>query len=423
MPDTEIQPKETVPSAMFDTKKTMFDETLTTMYYYLVPKSDMLASQTKDEVTIPIGYNGHAIQSISYHPFLEKSNITTWRVNMDKTGLKYEESVLYPYLYRITSLETRTIPLGSATFGYDAYPYNYEAKTLLFPYRYFVLTDYINPPLLIKPQLLQSGQMSFKVRYGMSTTSKYTMFLDGYKGDSSGNLEGVVNCSPFLMPVTSNAYQSFMATSGQTFEANKQAVYMQNQAEAKQMNTSAITSLIQTLASLGLGVATGGSSLAMNALALSASASLMGQSTQLISSAAGRRAKEMIVEKQALATESDLLNTPNSVMSSGNDCIFTLSNAGYKIDLIEYTVTPSRLMRISNFFVRYGVQTMNYGIPNFKTRRYFNYIKTSNCNVDSDAIPHNDLRQIEEIFNSGITFWHIDNGARIKDYYVENTPI
>ena len=56
--------------------------------------------------------------------------------------------------------------------------------------------------------------------------------------------------------------------------------------------------------------------------------------------------------------------------------------------------------------------------------KYFNYIKTSVCNIASTStIPLEYLEEIKDIFNSGITFWHKDRGARILNYNVKNEVV
>ena len=133
------------------------------------------------------------------------------------------------------------------------------------------------------------------------------------------------------------------------------------------------------------------------------------------------RLKEQQIEQLALARQKDYLNTPRAIKSVGNDGIFAMENASYRVDLIEYGMKDNRLVRIYSYFDRYGYRVNKYTQPNFTSKKYWNYIKTVNCDIDSSQIPHGDLQAIQNIFNSGITFWHIDNGAEVKDYTKKNT--
>ena len=71
------------------------------------------------------------------------------------------------------------------------------------------------------------------------------------------------------------------------------------------------------------------------------------------------------------------------------------------------------------YFQMYGYQVNTLGYPSYymNTREKWNYIKTVGCTV-LGTIPMDDKREIESIFNSGITFWHGDVTFR---YDVENT--
>ena len=57
---------------------------------------------------------------------------------------------------------------------------------------------------------------------------------------------------------------------------------------------------------------------------------------------------------------------------------------------------------------------------NIKTRKYWNFIKTINCNFDGD-IPQSDLKIIKTIFDKGITFWH--SPENIYKYNLDNVII
>ena len=58
--------------------------------------------------------------------------------------------------------------------------------------------------------------------------------------------------------------------------------------------------------------------------------------------------------------------------------------------------------------------------PQFTSRRYWNFIKTIDCNVDGD-IPQEDLNVIRNCFNTGITFWH--DPSNMYNYNLDNTIV
>ena len=93
-----------------------------------------------------------------------------------------------------------------------------------------------------------------------------------------------------------------------------------------------------------------------------------------------------------------------------------------RIDLIEYSLTGPYKEKIDNHFKRFGYAYNDWGQPNINSRKYFNYIKTNICNIADygNDIPIEHLEEIRSIFNSGITFWHHDRGAKILKYNVNN---
>ena len=94
---------------------------------------------------------------------------------------------------------------------------------------------------------------------------------------------------------------------------------------------------------------------------------------------------EIISNKNAKIN--DLLNTPNSIKTSGNDSIFNLTINNRKIDVIKYTITPQYKKRINNYFKRYGYAFNDYAIPNIYSRHNFNFLKCSVCHLISETIP------------------------------------
>lgn len=75
---------------------------------------------------------------------------------------------------------------------------------------------------------------------------------------------------------------------------------------------------------------------------------------------------------------------------------------------------------IDDYMSAYGYQVNSYKVPNITGRRNWNFVKTSGCNIYGD-IPQNDLQEIKEMFNKGVTFWHHAN--TFLDYSQNNDII
>lgn len=74
---------------------------------------------------------------------------------------------------------------------------------------------------------------------------------------------------------------------------------------------------------------------------------------------------------------------------------------------------------IDNFFSMFGYKVNRVKTPNVFGRANWNYVKTIECNILGD-IPQQDIIEIKNMFNNGVTFWH--NPETFLDYS-QNNPI
>lgn len=72
---------------------------------------------------------------------------------------------------------------------------------------------------------------------------------------------------------------------------------------------------------------------------------------------------------------------------------------------------------IDDYFTMYGYKTNRVKVPNINSRSNWNYVKTIGINITGD-IPQEDMQQIKDIFDSGVTLWH--NPSTFLDYSQSN---
>ena len=96
---------------------------------------------------------------------------------------------------------------------------------------------------------------------------------------------------------------------------------------------------------------------------------------------------------------------PNQVEGNINssDIMFSLGKAG--ASFYNMSIKPEYAAIIDSFFSMYGYKTNLVKLPNLNNRSNWNFVKTINANIIGD-IPQNDMQQIKDIFNNGITLWH-----------------
>lgn len=109
---------------------------------------------------------------------------------------------------------------------------------------------------------------------------------------------------------------------------------------------------------------------------------------------------------------------PNSLAGGQTSDVETITRMKhFEIRQIEPKVEYCKM--IDDFFTMYGYSTLAVKIPNIGVRKNFCYVKTEGCNVQG-ICPQDDLRQINNIFDNGVTFWKEPDN--VGNYSVDNTP-
>ena len=408
-------------------------------YYYLIPNSQV-------SYATYLGYVD-TIQSVTYNPFLEETDINDvvqCPFNTDKYGTPTGGA---PNCYRIQSFDR----IEKTLCNIDIFPtkdkYNsiYDPKLLIYPFTYYIVTDYINPPLLIKPEMIK-GENKIKVKVkttSISCESKYNIYVENYKGDVNGNLEGMNNTTSLMLPVTSSVYSQFIANSMSTFTQSNINALLENDKTLNQgLQSNALnyninnaknniglgSGIVGSLSSLLMGNIAGGiASGVSTGINYGMNKTINNLQTELSNSQLNENAQlsEYEVNSMAQARITDLLNTPNSIKTAGNDTLFNLINSNRKIDIIKYQPKPSVMRRLNEYFKRFGYRVNKYSYLAFylNNRKNYNFVKTNYCNISAAKVPLIHIEKIKEIFNRGTTIWHIDNGAEPLDYNVDNMEV
>lgn len=81
----------------------------------------------------------------------------------------------------------------------------------------------------------------------------------------------------------------------------------------------------------------------------------------------------------------------------------------------QMTVKREYAVMIDSFFDMFGYKTAQWKVPNKKHRAKYWYTKTIDVNIDG-AIPANDMQEIKNCYNNGVTFWV--NPSEIGNYTI-----
>ena len=422
-------------SYVSDSKSTIMNGMLTGLYYYYVDSNKITGA------TYLASCN--TIVNVCFNPFLSENdlNLHASSFNTDKYG-QIDNTI--PTVYRIrTGTKIEKTLYAKNVFNTKSYMTGTDSKLLLYPYRYYILTDYINPPLLIKPQYCpNNGECKIKVITSVSTEGKYNLSVEGYKGDKNGNLEGINTSANFMIANTGSAYSQFLSTSASQFAQEKINASLENDMTLKQAyrnnnldlqkqklsyDNNQISNAFSGLANLLSGniASLGGNAYKGVYNYYSNQLEKDGINNNFKNTYEAVQLSEANMSAMINAKITDMINTPRSLITSGNDSLFNINLSNKKIDLIEYTITDEQAMKLSSHFEKYGYSYNRWKSLSelIKNRKYYNYIQTTICNIYGDKIPYEDLEEIKSIFNRGLTFWHVENGINIGDYTKSNNEV
>ena len=389
-----------------DTWNTKLGDFYTGMYYYMLG-GDLNNFGNADNTQI-LG-NCPAIESIIVTPFLDPYtlpirltkipyDIKRFGSTSDNTRCGLTEDA---YVFRINNQCRHFIEKDISTF--KPYPnlgevrtternWRNESKLYQFPYSYAMLCDHFNPPLVIKYNYLENKDTN-KVKgvFTLSDKCTYKLYIEGYKGDNVGNMESLTSNASLQLPVTSSAYSQFLATSRSSFVANNESV----------LRDSLIGGATNIASNLAMGNVVGA-----------------------IGSALKTGVNTYNNIQQSMAKISDLMSTPRTVKSMGNDTVFSLTNSNSKIELIRYRISNQFLKKIGDFFAMYGYKQNKIMRVNTRSRYYYNYVKMLDCNIVGKNISKEHLYKIKKIFENGVTIWHVDrDGVKPLDYSLDNVEV
>ena len=386
-------------------------------YYYYIPYNNLEYGK----------YLGvcSAIESLTYNPFLTDENVTYLETTYDNSRYGNINSGSCT-VKRIMSCSQIELELTNSIdiFNYDS---PFDIKLQLYPYTYYLITDYMNEPLLVKPQLVYNTDNKLIIKIETTAISgRYRLYVKNNKNDTDGKLEGITNNMTYQLPVTSSAYSQFYATSMSSFNNNVSNALIENDMTLRQNTNTATLNTKQTEFNAGLSAL---ASLITGNLggAVSNGVSLIQQQEKLDNLINNLNEQNKFKENEIISSKNakinDLLNTPNSIKTAGNDSIFNMMINNRKIDVIKYTITPQYKRRINNYFKRYGYAFNDYAVPDIYSRHDYNFLKCSVCHLISETIPREHQEEIKQIFESGITLWHLENGVTPLDYSVSNNPV
>lgn len=231
-------------------------------------------------------------------------------------------------------------------------------KTLTYPYSKIVVQDMTTGQQIeLQPNRFLNKKATFEIQTNISETPSYRIIPTNYKGQDKAFSDSlVIKCNTSL-PIANNTY----------------AKYLMNNQD------------INNLKVLGSGI---------GMVASAVGGSPMGSITGFESIT-----NVMLQEQQAQRQPNQLTAISDGAMER-----ILLQNG---IKIMFMTMDVNHLNSANDYWTMFGYPLKQLQEPTIFSTLDYQFIKTQNANINGD-IPQNDLIEIQNIFNKGVTMWKKD---------------
>jgi len=279
---------------------------------------------------------------------------------------------------------------------YDGFKEVRESKLLMYPYCVTILDDFKGNQFEIKNEYLDSENLNVSVRGSLGVSNKvaYTVsaYLTGQSGLSSDekmriNLgQGFINTNPQDIPIITDMLSAFLQGNRNSIE-NQQNSIMWNGA--------------------------------MNAIGGAIGGATTGGVAGAVTGVVGGAGNTVLQLQGIQAKQTDINNTPPQLVKMGGNTSFDFGNGYTGFYVIKKQIKNEYIKKLSDFFMMYGYKVNEVKVPNFHTRKSYNFVQTATCNITGN-FNNDDLQKLKSVFDNGITLWHVND---IGNYELENGVI
>ena len=103
--------------------------------------------------------------------------------------------------------------------------------------------------------------------------------------------------------------------------------------------------------------------------------------------------------------------------TTGGNLALKYRHLGYTFQVMAIKAENAQI--IDSYLTRFGYKVNTIKVPELYSRRYWNFVKTKEIDI-SGNIPAESAQVINDMFNSGVTFWHINN---VGDFSGDNSIV
>lgn len=259
-------------------------------------------------------------------------------------------------------------------------------KCFTYPYCFANITNN-NGSSLYGQFELADDKATVKFRYYFPCIEGNTSFgyLSSYDGVSKNFDKSIQGQTNIELPFVTNTFSAYLS-------ANQNSIANQYSTIDRNEKASIVKAGVNGAVGLIGNIATGNVAGAVS----SALGTAEGIGDAMLSSYNQRQAIDSSLKDQ----ESKANVSHGAYTGVGN---IICGQIGFKGQLI--TVTAENIKMIDDYFSMFGYKVNTIKVPQFNSRPYWNYIKTSGINMIGN-VPQDALSVIKQMFDNGVTMWH-----------------
>jgi len=281
----------------------------------------------------------------------------------------------------VRGVETYTCSFSKNVAVLDASsgnPYEPRNKKLLcYPYSFMYVTNNSGGSAVYKYERFSGEKATFHVEGTVSPDASVNLVPENYNGvehnyDESLGMGGFPTCA-----WNADMYKIWLAQNQNTHNL-----------AMSQAKIAMVGSAIGGIASLGMGNVAG---------ALGAGLGIYHSYNQI---------QNLMVAKMDKAVEPPQARGTHSASVN-------YANDAHTYFIYNKCINREHAEMLDSYFDMFGYQINAVKIPNTHSRPYYNFVKTQGCHIKTN-ICNEDAKQIEGIFDKGITFWK--DGDKVGNY-------
>jgi hypothetical protein len=315
----------------------------------------------------------------------------------------------------VLALPSYTSTLKSLGDKYSGFKTVTESKLLMYPYTVITLSDSKGSSIDVKAEFIKNNNLEIRIRGSIGTSNKTAYMMDDYNYSSSQGLStisslenAIINNDPNDVPVITDMLSAYL-------QGNRNSLMTQKAQIQYNQQMNALKGSISTVTGAGQGAMEGASGGLAGSIAGGLAGGFMSGINTIQQSQNAQYQIASLMSKQE-----DVSNVPPSLSKLGSNIAFDFGNGVQGVYVIKRQIKQEYIDRLTDYFKMYGYKTNDVKVPNLHTRRSWNYVQTVDANITGN-IPNQDIQQIKNIFDSGVTLWHV--GATWCDYSQDNGVI